>query len=108
VAQCRGCGRGLRTGAERKIGRCDTCPPTYDEELLERLRTWRSARAKEQALPAYCVFTDATLVAVAEAVPASAADLSKISGIGAAKIAKYGSEVLDLCTDEARGAELGA
>ena len=104
VAQCRGCGRGLRSGAERKIGRCDACPPTYDEDLLERLRTWRSARAKEQALPAYCVFTDATLVAVAEAVPGSTLELAKISGIGAAKLAKYGDEVLDLLGETLRSA----
>lgn len=104
VAQCRVCGRGLQGGAERKIGRCSSCPATYDEGLLERLRTWRSARAKEQALPAYCVFTDATLVAVAEAVPASTAALAKIPGIGAAKIAKYGDQVLDLCAEEARSA----
>jgi len=104
VAQCRGCGRGLRGGAERKIGRCETCPPTYDEDLLERLRTWRSARAKEQALPAYCVFTDATLVALAEAVPASTGELAKISGIGAAKLAKYGDEVLGLLGDAVRTA----
>jgi DNA helicase-2/ATP-dependent DNA helicase PcrA len=97
VAQCRVCGRGLSSGAERKIGRCETCPATYDEDLLDRLRTWRSARAREQALPAYCVFTDATLVAVAEAVPTSSVELGRISGIGAAKLASYGAEVLELC-----------
>jgi ATP-dependent DNA helicase UvrD/PcrA len=43
------------------------------------------------------VFTDATLVAIAESVPASAAELGRISGIGPAKLDRYGGEVLEIC-----------
>src|SRR3712207_8307056 len=43
-----------------------SCPPTYDEALFERLREWRSRTAAEAKVPAYVVFTDATLVAIAE------------------------------------------
>jgi len=97
VARCRGCDRPLSTAAERKIGRCSVCPASYDEELFERLRTWRSARAQEQQLPAYCVFTDATLVAIAEIRPADTGALITIPGIGQAKAGKYGDDVVALC-----------
>ena len=45
VAHCRECGKPLGTTAERKVGRCEDCPATYDEELFERLRAWRVERA---------------------------------------------------------------
>jgi DNA helicase-2/ATP-dependent DNA helicase PcrA len=99
VARCRACDRPLGTAAERKIGRCSACPASYDEDLFERLRTWRSAQAQEQRLPAYCVFTDATLVAIAEMRPSDAASLVRIPGIGATKAAKYGEQVLAMCAD---------
>ena len=53
--------------AERKVGRCADCPASYDEELFERLREWRKERAGEDEVPAYVVFTDATLQLIAEA-----------------------------------------
>ena len=51
IAHCRGCGAELVTAAQRKTGRCDTCPPTYDEATFERLRTWRLAVAREAQRP---------------------------------------------------------
>jgi len=99
VTRCRGCERPLSTAAERKIGRCNNCPATYDEELFERLRSWRSAQAQEQKLPAYCVFTDATLVAIAEMRPVDDRALVRIPGIGQAKLDRYGEQVLALCAD---------
>ena len=48
-------------GRERKLGRCEDCPSTYDEALFERLRDWRAEQAQAASVPAYCVFTDATL-----------------------------------------------
>ncbi len=53
-----------------RSGRCEDCPATYDEELFERLRTWRVERAAEEKVPAYVVFTDLTLQAIAEVKPA--------------------------------------
>jgi DNA helicase-2/ATP-dependent DNA helicase PcrA len=94
VAHCRGCGDELVTAAQRKTGRCDTCPPSYDEATFERLRTWRLAVAREQSVPAYVVFTDATLTAIAERVPSDDAELAAISGVGARKLALYGADVL--------------
>lgn len=97
---CRVCRGVLDSAAERKVGRCSTCPPTYDEELFERLRTWRSVTAAEAKLPAYCVFTDATLVAIAEMLPSDDAALVTVPGVGPTKLAKYGQEVLRVLSGE--------
>ena len=93
-ASCRSCGRPLTDGAERKIGRHTGCPATYDEHTLALLKEWRRQAASDQNVPAYCIFTDATLVALAEAQPQSARDLVKVPGLGQAKLTKYGDEVL--------------
>jgi DNA helicase-2/ATP-dependent DNA helicase PcrA len=84
------------TGAQRKTGRCDECPPTYDEATFERLRAWRLAVAREASVPAYVVFTDATLTAIAERQPSSVAELATISGVGVRKLDQYGPDVLAL------------
>ncbi|GAA3201493.1 DNA helicase RecQ [Microbacterium terregens] len=65
-----------------------------DRPLFESLREWRAGVAKEQGMPAYIVFGDATLRALAEQRPASLADLDGITGIGAKKREAYGSAVL--------------
>ncbi len=93
-APCRTCGGHLGSGPERKIGRCAACPSTYDEVIFERLRAWRLLEAKAANLPAFVVFTDATLVALAEAMPETDAELVAISGIGAMKRERYGAAVL--------------
>jgi DNA helicase-2/ATP-dependent DNA helicase PcrA len=98
--KCRVCERTLTEAVERKLRRCEDCPSTMDEGLYERLRDWRSRRAKEQAVPAYVIFTDATLMAIAEDVPSNVAELSRISGVGALKLDKYGTDVLSLCAGE--------
>ncbi|MCC9309672.1 ATP-dependent DNA helicase UvrD2 [Kitasatospora sp. RB6PN24] len=98
--KCRVCGRTLTEAVERKLRRCEDCPSTMDEGLYERLREWRSRRAKEQAVPAYVIFTDATLMAIAEDAPSNVAELSRISGVGALKLDKYGADVLSLCSGE--------
>ncbi|MGZ4613920.1 MAG: ATP-dependent DNA helicase UvrD2, partial [Kineosporiaceae bacterium] len=95
---CRTCGGQLSTGAERKVGRCSTCPPSYDEELFERLRAWRSATAVEAKVPAYVVFTDATLVAIAETLPRDLTRLAAVPGVGPAKLDRYGEQVMELLT----------
>jgi len=99
--RCRSCGTVLDTAAQRKTGRCSTCPPTYDEETFERLRAWRTRTALEAGVPAYVVFTDATLTAIAESRPGDEAGLSRIPGVGPAKLTKYGPDVLALLASEA-------
>jgi len=72
-------------------------PASLDAEGQERyvaLKAWRSEVAKEHNLPAYVIFHDATLAAIAERAPQSLDDLQGISGIGAKKLEAYGHEVL--------------
>ncbi len=94
--RCRVCGGPLLEAAAVKLGRCASCPADLDEELLARLREWRAKRARALKVPAYVVFTDATLMAIAEQRPADAAGLVAIAGIGAGKLDKFGTEVLSL------------
>lgn len=96
IVSCRICGATLLAGAERKLGRCAACPSDIDEELHGRLREWRRRMAAGQRVPAYVVFTDATLVALAERRPQQPRDLTAIAGIGARKLGLYGEAVLAL------------
>ncbi|MEU4556059.1 ATP-dependent DNA helicase RecQ [Micromonospora violae] len=68
--------------------------------LFERLRAWRATTAKEQGVPAYVIFHDATLRQIASDAPRTLADLSRVSGVGENKLAKYGEQILSvLATD---------
>lgn len=98
--KCRVCDRTLIEAVERKLRRCETCPSSMDEALFERLRGWRAEQARKQGAPAYVVFTDATLMAIAEDVPKTERELAVISGVGAMKLDKYGADVLSLCSGE--------
>jgi DNA helicase-2/ATP-dependent DNA helicase PcrA len=102
-AHCRSCGQPLGDAAERKLGRHAGCPATFDEDTMILLKEWRKQEAAEQSVPAYCVFTDATLMAIAEAKPANAADLVKIHGLGATKASKYGEHVLAIIAERSGG-----
>ncbi|WBB75448.1 DNA helicase RecQ [Micromonospora sp. WMMD1128] len=62
--------------------------------VFDRLRAWRAATAKEQGVPAYVIFHDATLRQIAAEPPASLAELSRFSGVGENKLAKYGEAIL--------------
>jgi len=66
-------------------------------ERLARLKAWRAEIAREHNLPAFVIFHDATLRAIAERAPQSLHDLNGISGIGAKKLDAYGAEVLRVC-----------
>ncbi|MEV4647163.1 ATP-dependent DNA helicase UvrD2 [Saccharopolyspora sp. NPDC049357] len=94
--QCRVCSSTLVSTMDIKLGRCSDCPSDVDENLLEQLKAWRSERARQLKVPAYVVFTDATLTAIAEQRPADESALVGISGIGATKIQKFGGDVLAL------------
>src|SRR5262249_41947949 len=67
-----------------------------DEALLARLRDLRRTIAQQDHVPAYVVFPDRTLAEIAVRRPSSEASLSKIRGVGPAKLEKYGSRFLDL------------
>jgi DNA helicase-2/ATP-dependent DNA helicase PcrA len=96
ASACRVCGATLTTVPERKVGRCAGCPSSYDEALFEQLRQWRAETAKAESVPAYVVFTDLTLQAIAEVLPGNSAQLLGINGIGRAKQERYGDAVLGL------------
>lgn len=95
-ARCRVCRTALVTGLERTLGRCEQCPVDFDVELYEALVAWRLQESKTRAVPAYVVFTDATLRAIAEQRPRDAAALLKVSGVGARKLETYGESLLGL------------
>ena len=63
--------------------------------VFEQLRAWRGAMAKEQGVPAYVIFHDATLRQIAAEAPATLAGLATVSGVGETKLAKYGQQILD-------------
>jgi ATP-dependent DNA helicase RecQ len=65
-----------------------------DPELFERLRTLRRRLAEERKVPAYVVFSDATLLAIAARRPRSEAELLEVSGVGLTKLERYGAAVL--------------
>ena len=67
-----------------------------DDPLFEKLRAWRAAVAKEHGLPAFVVFHDGTLRAIAQVRPKSLAELRTISGVGEKKLASYGDDLLAL------------
>ncbi len=94
---CRVCGRALTDAGEMKLMRCEGCPSELDEALYERLRDWRAEQAGLLGQPAYCVFTDKTLLAIAEAVPGTESELTRISGVGRRKLDRFGADVLALC-----------
>ncbi|GFG63753.1 ATP-dependent DNA helicase UvrD2 [Mycobacterium kubicae] len=96
AARCRICNNMLTTPAAIMLRRCETCAGDVDEELLLALKAWRLDIAKEQKIPPYIVFTDNTLIAIAELLPADDAALIAIPGIGARKLEQYGAEVLEL------------
>jgi ATP-dependent DNA helicase RecQ len=74
-----------------------------DRELFDALRAWRAEEAKAAGVPAYIVFGDATLRAVALAKPASVAALDGVSGIGEKKRASYGEALVAIVASHARG-----
>jgi DNA helicase-2/ATP-dependent DNA helicase PcrA len=69
-------------------------PEAADAELFGRLRAWRKAQADAQGAPPYIVFSDATLVAIADARPSSVAALARISGVGPMKLERYAEPLL--------------
>ncbi|OMC55742.1 ATP-dependent DNA helicase [Mycobacterium sp. IS-836] len=96
ATRCRICNNDLTTPAAVMLRRCETCAADIDEELLLQLKAWRLDLAREQKVPPYIVFSDNTLIAIAEALPADEAALVAIPGIGARKLEQYGPDVLGL------------
>jgi DNA helicase-2/ATP-dependent DNA helicase PcrA len=71
-------------------------PADVDPALWEALRTWRADRSAEQKQPAFVVFTDATLAAIASRKPTTLQQLRSIPGVGSAKLERFGDDVLEV------------
>lgn len=97
--RCRVCGNQLGTPAEKNLGRHEDCEPHYNEAAFTALKQWRLDTARAEKHPPYMVFTDATLLAVVEDMPASPEELLDISGIGPAKLEQYGDALLAVLED---------
>jgi DNA helicase-2/ATP-dependent DNA helicase PcrA len=96
ASRCRICNNQLTTPAAIMLRRCETCAADIDDELLLQLKDWRLRTAKDLKVPAYVVFTDNTLIAIAELLPSDDAALVAIPGIGARKLEQFGPDVLEL------------
>lgn len=81
--------------------------PAEAVPAFEALRGWRGSTAKEQGVPAYVIFHDATLREIATLRPATTAELGTINGVGENKLAKYGAQILEVLAgrDPHEGAE---
>ncbi len=90
-----------RTRATRKPKAASVTADLSPEQvkLFDRLREWRAGQAREQGMPAYVIFHDATLREIASQRPADLDGLSGVNGVGEAKLAKYGQQILDVLTD---------
>ncbi|MFI6047143.1 DNA helicase RecQ [Nocardia sp. NPDC051321] len=87
-----------RVAKSGKAPAADMAPA--DAPVFERLREWRAATSKEQGVPAYVVFHDATLREIVARKPTSLAELGKVTGVGENKLAKYGEQVLEVLAGE--------
>jgi DNA helicase-2/ATP-dependent DNA helicase PcrA len=101
--RCRVCNGALSSSTAILLRRCESCPSNLDEELLANLKDWRLRTSQEMKVPAYVVFTDNTLIAIAEALPADNAALVAIPGIGARKLEQFGPDVLALVKERQGG-----
>lgn len=70
--------------------------PDQDQALVDALKSWRRRAARAADVPAFVVFHDSTLEAVAAARPASRSELSAVSGVGQVKAERFGDQVLDV------------
>ncbi|WP_395365651.1 DNA helicase RecQ [Streptomyces sp. YH02] len=93
-------------GRSGKGARVPVDLPAAAVPVFEALRAWRAATAREQGVPAYVVFHDATLREIATRLPATVEELGTIGGVGEAKLAKYAEGVLEALAES--GADAAA
>ena len=91
--------RVARSARPRKAAAAAVDLPAEAAPVFERLRAWRAATAKEQGVPAYVIFHDATLRQIAAEAPGTLAELGTVSGVGENKLAKFGEQILGVLTE---------
>lgn len=91
---CVVCGARLSTPEFKIIGRCGQHVQDLDHMVVTQLRSWRTDAAKERNVPAYVVMTDATLKAIASALPTTPEELVQVPGMGPVKVEQFGEDIL--------------
>ena len=100
---CAVCGTPLSTPEAKILGRCGQHSLETDQVVIGELRQWRLDTAKSMGVPTYVVFTDATLLAIAQRMPASPEELIQVPGVGPMKIEQFGEDVLAITANYATG-----
>jgi ATP-dependent DNA helicase RecQ len=95
AAPSRGAG-GPRGDVSRRGARAGVAAPEWDRSMFEALRAWRAGAAKARGVPAFVVFGDATLAAIAAARPSCEEALLAVRGVGPRKLAEHGAELLEI------------
>jgi ATP-dependent DNA helicase RecQ len=91
--------KAARAAGDRAAAAVSVELPEAATALFEQLRAWRATVAKEQGMPAYVIFHDATLRQIAIQLPSTLAELATVNGVGESKLAKYGQQILDLLAE---------
>lgn len=89
-----------RARSSERVGGDVEISDVAGDPLFGRLKEWRRERAERDSVPAYVVFWDRALAAIAQARPTTKAELSRVFGLGAAKLDKYGDEILEITSSE--------
>ena len=100
----RGEGQGSAVKAKRAKKQAESANYAFSEELFAKLKELRMTIAKEEKVPAYIIFSDATLVDMCQKLPRSEEELLAVSGVGRVKLSRYGERFLHLLCDQERSA----
>ncbi|WP_342319190.1 ATP-dependent DNA helicase UvrD2 [Corynebacterium mayonis] len=92
---CQVCGFALDTPAEKSRGRHVNCAPEYNEEAFLALKKWRLSVSQEAKIPPFMVFSDAVLLSIVEAMPATPEQMLDIPGVGPMKVQSFSEGVLN-------------
>ena len=92
-------GRGRGGGGLFEVGLSSHADPTIVDGLESALQTWRTGEASSRGKPAYTVFDNRTLRAIAERQPRDESELLAVRGVGPAKLEQFGDDVLALVAD---------
>ena len=87
------------SGSKRSSKKPEIDIAEADESLWQALRAARMAIAKEQGVPPYVIFHDATLLEILRSKPQSTGALSSVSGVGATKLERYGAAFIKVLTE---------
>jgi DNA helicase-2/ATP-dependent DNA helicase PcrA len=102
ATHCSRCGEPLSSAAERNLGHHRDCASEAATALATHLERWRADEARRQGVPAFCIVTDAGLLAVAEASPRDMAALEAIDGLSSRARSRYGSQLIALVDEFAQ------